>query len=192
MKSCRLIILPGFYIFLAFGILFIPLRWLIAWLVAAFVHELFHILALQIFGGRVKEIQIGMAGAVINADSLSCLRASFCALAGPLGGFLLLAFLRTAPRLALCGVIQSVYNLLPVYPLDGEKTLKGVAESFLPERAAKKMMTVTENTVLFLLVSISLYGAFALRLGLYPFVAVVMLIIKNKKIPCKPCRSKVQ
>lgn len=192
MKSCRLTILPGFYIFFAFGILLIPLRWFIAWLVAAFVHELFHILALQIFGGHVKEIKIGMAGAIINADSLSCLRTSLCALAGPLGGFLLLACLRTAPRLALCGVIQSLYNLLPVYPLDGEKTLRGVVERFSTEKVAKKVITVTENVVLFLLVSSSLYGAFALQLGLYPLVAVMMLMIKNKKIPCKPCRSRVQ
>ena len=49
-----------------------------------------------------------------------------CILAGPLGGLSLLLLCRRFPRVAICGMLQSVYNVLPIYPLDGGRALRGI------------------------------------------------------------------
>lgn len=45
-------------------------------------------------------------------------------LAGPAASLLLLSLVRVFPRVAICGLIQGIYNLLPIYPLDGGKALR--------------------------------------------------------------------
>ena len=192
MRSRAFVILPGSYIFLALGVLLVPLPWLTAWLLAAAVHELFHILALRLFGYPVEQIEIGMSGAKIKTCGLSGLRMSACALAGPLGGFLLLLFLRIAPRIALCGAIQGLYNLLPIRSLDGEKALRGIVEHYLPLRSAERLLNAVENCVLLLVTICCLYATMKLRLGIYPLIAAALLIVRNKKIPCKATAGRVQ
>lgn len=51
-------------------------------------------------------------------------RELLCVLAGPAVSFSLLALARFFPRIAICGLVQGIYNLLPIYPLDGGKALR--------------------------------------------------------------------
>ena len=46
-----------------------------------------------------------------------------CVLAGPAASLLLLLLVRPFPRLALCGFVQGVYNLLPLGRLDGARAV---------------------------------------------------------------------
>ena len=52
---------PFFFVYAAFLILALPLDWLLAAVTAAIVHELFHLLAVVLCGGRVIGIRIGGA-----------------------------------------------------------------------------------------------------------------------------------
>ena len=192
MRKCRVQCRPGFYIFLAIAALLIPVKWLAAWFAAALIHESFHILALRICNYRISAIDLGLTGARIHTDSLSGLKMTFCALSGPLGGFLLLLLIRVAPRLAICGAIQSLYNLIPVYPLDGGRAVRGVAEHFFHGSHAAKFLAFWENAVLILLVALSVWSAIKLHLGLFPALCVCLLIYRNKKIPCKESRLRVK
>ena len=77
--------LPSACILAAFLLLTLPLRWLLAAVFAAGGHEICHVLAVRLCGGRIFRIQIGPAGAALETDSLSFPREMLCALAGRRG-----------------------------------------------------------------------------------------------------------
>lgn len=191
MKNIRFQCLPGFYIFLAVAMIVIPIRWVIAWLIAALVHELFHFVFLILLGVKITLVELDLSGASIHTDALSGLTMVICALAGPLGSALLLLLIRVAPRVAICGLIQFTYNLLPVYPLDGGRAFRGLSE-YLFHRKIKQAVLVWENVMLVLLAGTAVWVSFALRAGLFPIICTSVLIYKNKKIPCKERRLRVQ
>ena len=116
----------GFFPVLALMLLLFPLRFLVGVLLAALIHELGHLLALKIAGGRVLSIRLRSFGARIEAAPMSPGRTALCALAGPAAGALTIFAYKTFPELALAGLVQTVFNLIPVYPLDGGRALRNI------------------------------------------------------------------
>ena len=116
----------GFFPVLALMLLLFPVRFLAGVLLAALCHELGHILAVKLSGGCILTIRLRSFGARIEASPLPPGRAAFCALAGPAAGALTIFTYKTFPELALAGLVQTVFNLLPVYPLDGGRALRNI------------------------------------------------------------------
>ena len=116
----------GFFPVAALMLLLFPVRFLVGVLLAALIHELGHLLALKIAGGRVLSIRLRSFGARIEAAPMSPGRTALCALAGPAAGALTIFAYKTFPELALAGLVQTVFNLLPVYPLDGGRALRNI------------------------------------------------------------------
>ena len=116
----------GFFPVLALMLLLFPLRFLVGVLLAALIHELGHLLALKIAGGRVLSIRLRSFGARIEAAPMSPGRTALCALAGPAAGALTIFAWKSFPELALAGLVQTVFNLIPVYPLDGGRALRNI------------------------------------------------------------------
>ena len=116
----------GFFPVLALMLLLFPLRFLVGVLLAALIHELGHLLALKIAGGRVLSIRLRSFGARIEAAPMSPGRTALCALAGPAAGALTIFAYKTFPELALAGLVQTVFNLIPMYPLDGGRALRNI------------------------------------------------------------------
>lgn len=175
------------FVVLALMLLMLPLKWVLAAVLAALFHELCHFAAVKLCGGAVGAVSFGRSGAMMEASGLSRSREVICVLAGPLGGLALLLFARWIPRTAVCAAIQSVYNLIPVYPLDGGRILRclGLRES---------VCLWTEWAVLVALFAVAFYGCVCLKLGLMPLIlaAILLLRVKSVKKSCKPAPIWVQ
>ena len=109
----------GFFLVLALMLLLFPLRFLAGVLLAAAIHECGHLLAIRWTGGRVLGMELRAFGARIVTEPMEPEREALCALAGPAAGALTILAWRWFPELAAAGLGQTVFNLIPVYPLDG-------------------------------------------------------------------------
>ena len=116
----------GTFILLALVLLTLPINWLLGWGIAVLVHEACHIAVIRILKGNILGVHIGIWGVRIEMDTMSAQREILCALAGPAGSLLLLCFLRVFPSMAVCAGFHALFNLLPVYPLDGGRMLRGL------------------------------------------------------------------
>jgi stage IV sporulation protein FB len=132
------------WILLALLCLILPLDWMAAGIGAAVVHETSHALAVKLLGGDILWIRIGIGGAVMQVSETDECKKLISILAGPAGSFLLLLLCNSFPKLALCGLVQGAYNLLPIYPLDGGRALQCLLTIlFSPPKAKKVMACVT-------------------------------------------------
>lgn len=122
---------PAVYIFAAFGMLAIPMEWIAGWIGAAVFHELGHILAVRLFGGKVDSIHLRLQGALISAEDMGTYKNIAASLAGPVVGLVPLLFARRLPRMALCAAAFSACNLLPLSPLDGGRALRALGETHI-------------------------------------------------------------
>lgn len=165
---------PGLWVALALMVLVLPLPWLLAILLSSTVHELCHLAAVRISGVPVIGLRLGGGGAYLETAPMTPLQAVICALAGPVGGLLLLFSARWMPRTALCAAVQSFYHLLPVYPLDGGRALRSLTAYF---GWSHKVCFVTETVVMAVLALAGMYLT-AAGLGLVPLVLSLAIIFR--------------
>ena len=158
-------------------VLLVPGNWLLAALAAACIHEAGHILALVLLGGRVRSVRLGAFGAVIEGEGVSGAGAALCTLAGPLCSFLTVLLARTFPLLALCGLLQAIYNLLPVYPADGGRILCCLSNLLLPGRITDTLTQAVQWGTVCLVLLLGGYAAFVLHLGLLPLLAGIAMAL---------------
>ena len=134
----------GFFIFFAFLVVLIPIKWVLCWLFAQLIHEVSHIIALKCFKYNVTTVRFGCNGMEINGDFDERIPMIFCALAGPCAGIILFFVLGNRSALGLCGFCQSVFNLLPVFPLDGGRALMILCIRLVGPQFGLKFFCVSE------------------------------------------------
>ena len=167
---------------LALMLLLMPLQWLAAALLAAFLHELGHYGAVRLCRGRIQAMRIGAFHSAMEVTGLSDWQEALCICAGPLAGALTLFLSPLLPLTAVCAFAQTVYNLLPVYPLDGGRLLRCFARIL---HLSDRQLSVTE-TVLCVLLTALVFAAGQL-LGLSVLLGGCLLLARalSGKIPCK-------
>jgi len=122
----------GFWLLLAWFALANSGQVLMTVLGAAAVHELGHYVVLKSLGGNIRKVQLNVFGAVMDVDGtrLSYGREVAAVLAGPAANFLCawacLPFGRewgAWDAFLGANLILGAFNLLPIRPLDGGRTL---------------------------------------------------------------------
>ena len=131
----RIEVEPDALILAAAGLLLLPFEWFISAVCAAAVHELGHLIVIKSFRLPCVHLRIGASGAAIETGMMSSVQEFFSAAAGPAFSFLLLLFRYLFPKLAIAGLIQGAFNLIPIYPMDGGRLLHTVLSRFFPNDA---------------------------------------------------------
>ena len=171
--------------FLALLILTVPARLLLPAALAAAIHEMCHVLAVMLLGGRVHRFSLAPGGAVLEISGLQKGQEALAAAAGPLGSFLLLPCSRVCPALGLCGLAQGLFNLLPAYPLDGGRILKCTLQARGKDTLGEKISSIAACGTVFLLSGCFLW----LRM---PLAISFLLPLIPGKFPCKADKLRVQ
>ena len=111
---------------LGLAVLLLPLRVLLGIVLAAAVHELGHLAAMYFLGVPVLGINLHPGGARIAAGPMEPGTEILCALAGPVAGAVTIFAWNWFPELAVAGLVQTVFNLIPIYPLDGGRVARNI------------------------------------------------------------------
>lgn len=172
---------PAFAIISAVAVSVFPLKFVIAWVMASITHELFHIFAICFMNIRIMRITLDGTGAIVETETMLPGQELICALAGPLGGMTLLLFARTIPETAMCALVQSIFNLLPYYPLDGGRALHCLATFLLGEHCANCITAYINIIVIVLLLAVSVFLQLQYHLGVVPLFVTLLLFLRNIK-----------
>lgn len=175
-----------FCIAAAFALFVIPLPWCAGAFLAALVHELSHIGAIYLLGERILDIRIGILGAIIETQPMKQGREVVCAAFGPLGSMIFSAAFAFYPEAALCALVQGLYNLLPLYPLDGGRIL----HCLLPEAVCIGIEIFT----LIMLLGLGIWLSLTFQLGFLPLIPCfsAAFSVFRRKISCKESNLAVQ
>ena len=185
-------IAPEVCLQLALLLLLIPLHWLAAWIAAACIHELCHLIAIWLCGVPVQRIIIGFSGARIHTGPMTGKQEFFCALAGPFGAMLTIMYARQIPVTALFCCAQSLYNLLPIYPLDGGRALRCILRPIGSK--GEKVEQIIKRLTIGTIFAAGFAACIVFRciwLGAVLGLGVYLQCIR-RKIPCKPGADQVQ
>ena len=192
-QGSRIELRAGAYLAVAAAVLILPLWFYISLIIAAIFHEFCHYLALNVANVGVCRIAVGPFGASMETEAMGPGRELLCAMAGPLGSLMLVPIFRWMPGIALCGLIQGVFNLLPIYPMDGGRILRCLLELLRIPRKDEICNTVEWMTVLGIC-ALGFWGKWNWNLGWGGVLigAILLLRIIRRKIPCKESRFGVQ
>lgn len=184
---------PETYIYTAILLLLLPIRWITSFFIAVFIHEYCHYIALRLCGATVWQIEIGVTGIVMKTGQLSPGKELICALAGPAGSLALVFLIRPMPFLAVCGLVQGVFNLIPVYPLDGGRILQSAMTLLFPAWG-KKVSIWIEGVFVTALFVISVYAFICYKMGTIAWILLAILLYRviNRKNSCKESVMRVQ
>lgn len=184
---------PRTYIYGALLLLILPVSWVVAAGIAAVFHELCHIITVYLLGGKVEQIRVDIGGARIEAWIMDKRREFFAALAGPAGSLALITICHIAPKVAICAFFQGIYNLLPVYPLDGGRAVHCLLELACPTWAGRIIAAVETITIILLLLAAVIMGrVLSMDFCSVLFVLPLIICVIHRKFPCKQSRFRVQ
>lgn len=175
---------PGVYFLLPAAALLLPLRWVLAWVLAVAVHELGHYFALKLCRVPVFSLAVTASGVRMATGELRGREALLCAIAGPMAGFSLILLSRYLPCTAFCGWLQGMFNLVPVYPLDGGRALRAILQKFCREKNAVRI----ENGIAIVLTVISAAIGIRAGLGILPLGMLLFIFLQKFLAKNMECR----
>lgn len=185
-KKVKINASPGFLLLV--GILIylndeMSFLWIIA---SALFHELGHVAACLIFGGRVEALTFNAVGAELQfsyAAALNYTKENLVCLAGPIVNLVMGTAALCAglylPALSNLGL--GIFNLLPISPMDGGRIIQNVLIEQLGIEPAVRISAIISGLLIGLLVGFALIAAVQYANFTLLMVSLWLLIVTLKK-----------
>lgn len=150
--KAKICIQDSFWLLIAGGFLLDSSQVSLAFLVASIVHELGHFFMVKRYGGTVVQFHLSALGGLMQywIPCISRHSERWIAFAGPLSGLLLwqVAAHLHCSLLAGASLLLSVFNLLPIAPLDGGRILESF---FLPGHWLPQLVRLISTCLLLMM-----------------------------------------
>ena len=177
----------------ALMVLILPLDWILAATSAALFHELCHILLVYCLNGKILKMNVQSNGCILETTRMKEWKQLICILAGPLGSVSLLLLHRITPKVAICGLIHGLYNLIPILPSDGGHMLQIILNRICQNRTDEIMKNVA-IAIFFAIIAYVIWYYLTVSQTGWPLFLTISLLMKSIpiKTPCKQSQIGVQ
>jgi len=189
---------PNFYvnpftvIYIAIALILGRFYFLFIHLFVALIHELFHVLPALIFKMKVKEIEMlpfGFYASISDLEEHHPLKQIVVLLLGPLSIFISLIILKSLYVFDVIsiygynhGVEASIsiliFNLLPIYPLDGNRIINAIL-SLICEESITKIICIFISSICSILMSIYLFKQSQIIITVFLLINGVKYILNS-------------
>ena len=170
-------------------------------IVFAMIHELGHLIAGLAMGMRPEKMELKPSGVSISfkltpkdynqkiiKGNLLEVKKIFVALAGPLTN-LLIIFIAINVEIDLFSNLMIIYanlllilfNLLPIYPLDGGRILEGILHIFFGKRNSEKYTNIFSFFVLILVTFVAIIGVYYMENISIFFITIFLWMLYLKE-----------
>lgn len=155
----------------------------------AFVHELGHLIAGISLGLKAKSINIMPFGVSINFEDYTSkyvMKKIIIALAGPAINLIIVILgmcNRWEEDIIYANILIGMFNLIPLYPLDGGRVLKYIIQLTSNTKEAETITYKLSNTLIIILTLISSVGILLIQnIGILLVLGYLwMLVIQENK-----------
>ena len=157
-------------------------------MIFALLHEMSHLFCGIILGFKVEMLKIMPLGFAVEfktniedynrkvfKSNILSVKKIIIALAGPICNFLIIILAypcNWSMNIIYSNLLLLLFNMIPIYPLDGGKILKNILKIFCGNRRANKYTNNTSNIFIILLTMLA-----SILIIAYKNIAILMLII---------------
>lgn len=168
---------PSFFLLMIFVIALRQLEQFFILIMLVFLHELCHMITAAFYGAKCNEIIVTPAGlcAKIDIENLSLFQKLVVLFSGPVFNIVFGLLIGSLPSIAL-----GIFNLLPVYPLDGGKITGYTMGYFFGTLRSNRYNVAISKIISLGLLALGIFQS-ALYFGNISLVIIAIFILKSNK-----------